>query len=65
MQIETIQNIQSFNSRNSYELFFPNIVNEWNKLDVKITNTTSQYLTDFIEFYSTVHCDTFEIHNPA
>ena len=45
--------------------FFPNIVNEWNKLDVKITNTTSQYLTDFIEFYSTVHCDTFEIHSPA
>ena len=45
--------------------FFPNIVNEWNKRDVKITNATSQYLTDFIEFYSTVHCDTFEIHNPA
>ena len=41
------------------------IVNEWNKLDAKITNRTSQFLIDFIEFYSTVHCDTFEIHNPA
>ena len=45
--------------------FSANIVNEWNKLDAKITNRTSQFLIDFIEFYSTVHCDTFEIHNPA
>ena len=46
---------------------FPNVVNEWNKLDVRITNITSHnafknYLLSFIRL---LHFDIFGIHKPV
>ena len=39
------KNIPSFNCRTEYFInsIFPNVINEWNKLDKKITNITSHY----------------------
>ena len=45
--------------------FFP-VINEWNKLDIKITNITSHntFKSSLLSFIRPLHCDTFGIHNP-
>ena len=46
--------------------FFPNVMNEWNKLNIKITNLTSHntFKSSLLSFIRPLHCDTFGIHNP-
>ena len=46
--------------------FFPNVINEWNKLDIKITNITSHnsFKNYLLSFIRQLNCDTFGIHNP-
>ena len=46
--------------------FFPNVINEWNKLDIKITNITSHntFKSSLLSFTRLLHCDTFGIHHP-
>ena len=62
------KNIPSFNCRKEYFMnsFFPNIANEWNKLDIKITNKTSHntFKNSLLRFIRPLHCDTFGIYNP-
>ena len=43
IQLEIIKDISSFNCRTKYFMnsFFPDDINQWNKLDIKITNITS------------------------
>ena len=45
--------------------FFPNVINEWNKLDIKITNITSYdaFKKSLSSFIQSLHFHTFEIHN--
>ena len=47
--------------------FFPNVINEWNKLDTKIINITSDntFKNSLLSFIRPVHCDTFKIHGPT
>ena len=62
------KNFPSFNCREEYFMnsFFPNVKNEWNKLDIKITNITSHntFKSSSLSFTRLLHCDTFRIHNP-
>ena len=41
-------------------------MNEWNKLDIKITNITSHNIIEhsLFSFIRQLHCDAFGIHNP-
>ena len=48
-------------------IFFPNVISEWNKLDIKIRNMAShnpvkKFLLSFIR---PLYSNTFEIHNLA
>ena len=47
--------------------FFPNVVNKWNKLDIKITNIASHntFKNSLLSFIRLLHFDKFGIHNPA
>ena len=62
------KNISSFNCRIEYFMnsHFPKVINEWNKLDIKITNVTSHnaFKSSLLSFVRPLHCDTFGIHNP-
>ena len=53
------KNIASFNCS-------PNVINEWSKLDIKITNITSHntFQNSLLSFIQPLHCDTFGIRNP-
>ena len=46
--------------------FFPNVINEWNKLDIKITNIAlhNTFESSILSFIRPLHCDTLGIHNP-
>ena len=59
-------NIPSFNYRTEYLMnsFFP-VVNEWNKLDIKIINITSHntFENSLLSFIRPLHFDTFGIYN--
>ena len=62
------RNIPSFNCKTEYFInsFFPNVINELNKLDIKITNIISHnsFKNSLLSFIRPLHCDTFGIHNP-
>ena len=62
------KNIPSFicRTKNFMNSSFPNVINEWNKLDIKITNITSHntFKSSLLSFIRPLHCDTFGIHNP-
>ena len=45
--------------------FFPNIINEWNELDTKISNSSSPLKNSLLSFIQPLHCDTSWIHNPV
>ena len=53
-------NVPSFNCKTEYckNSFSPNIITEWNKLDINIKNMTSYTA------FEPNHVDTFGIHNP-
>ena len=61
------KNIPSFNCRPKHFMnsFFPNVINEWNKLDIKIANIISHntFKSSLLSFIRPLHCDTFGIHN--
>ena len=63
------KNIPSFNCRTECFMnsFFPSVINEWNKLDIKITNVTSHnsFKSSLLSFIRPLHCDTFRIHDPV
>ena len=62
-----IKNISYFNCRTEYFMncFFPNVINEWNKLDTKIINITDNtFKNSLLSFIRPIHCDTFKIHSP-
>ena len=58
------KNISSFNCRTGYFMksFVPNVINEWNKLDIKITNIKSHntFKSFLLNFIRPLHCDTLE-----
>ena len=58
-------NVPSFNCRTKYfkNYFFPNVITEWNKLDINIKNMTS-YTAFKNAFIRPKYVDTFGIHNP-
>ena len=62
------KNIPSFSCRAEYFMnsFFPNVINEWNKFDIKITNIASHntFKSSLLSFFRPLHCNTFGIHNP-
>ena len=47
--------------------FFPNVINEWKKFDIKYTNITSHntFKSSLSTFVRPLHCDTFGIYNPV
>ena len=47
--------------------FFPDDINQWNKLDIKITNITSHntFKKSLLSVIWPLHFDTFGIHNPV
>ena len=61
-------NVPSFNCRTEYfkNSFFPNVITEWNKLDINIKNMTSYtaFENALLSFMRPKHVDTFGIHNP-
>ena len=61
------KNIPSFNCTTEYFMnpFLPYVINEWNKLDIKITNITSHntFKSSLLSFVRPLHCNTFGIHN--
>ena len=46
--------------------FFPNVINELNKLDLKITNIASHntFKNSLLRYIRPLHCDKLEIHSP-
>ena len=61
-------NVPSFNCRTEYfkNSFFPNVITEWNKLDINIENMTSYtaFKNALLSFIRPKHVETFGIHNP-
>ena len=61
-------NVPSFNCRAEYfkNSFFPNVVTEWNKLEINIKNMTSYiaFKNALLSFIRPKHVDTFGTHNP-
>ena len=61
-------NVPSFNCRAEYfkNSFFPNVITEWNKLDINIKSMTSYtaFKNALSSFIRPKHVDTFGIHNP-
>ena len=61
-------NVLSFNCRTEYfkNSFFPNVITEWNKLDINIKSMTSYtaFKNALSSFIRPKHVDTFGIHNP-
>ena len=61
-------NVPSFNCRTEYfkNSFFPNVITEWNKLDINIKSMTSYtaFKNALLSFIRPKHVDTFGIHNP-
>ena len=61
-------NVPSFNCRTEYfkNSFFPNVITEWNKLDINIKIMTSYtaFKNALLSFIRLKHVDTFGIHNP-
>ena len=44
--------------------FFTHVINEWNKLDIKIVNTSQiTFKNSLLSFIQPLHFDTFEICN--
>ena len=62
-----ITNVPSFNCRTEYfkNSFFPNVITEWNKLDIKIKSMTSYtaFKNALLSFIWPKHVDIFGIHN--
>ena len=63
-----ITNVPSFNCRTEYfkNSFFPNVITEWNKLDINIKSMTSYtaFKNALLSFIRPKHVDTLGIHNP-
>ena len=61
-------NVPSFNCRTEYfkNSFFPNVITEWNKLDINFKNIPSYtaFKNALLSFIRPKHVDTFGIHNP-
>ena len=61
-------NVPSFKCRTEYfkNSFFPNVITEWNKLDINIKSMTSYaaFKNALLSFIRPKHVDTFGIHNP-
>ena len=61
-------NVSSFKCRTEYfkNSFFPNVITEWNKLDINIKSMTSYtaFKNALSSFIRPKHVDTFGIHNP-
>ena len=61
-------NVPSFNCRAEYfkNSFFPNVITEWNKLDINIKSMTSYtaFKNALLSFIRQKNVDTFGIHNP-
>ena len=60
-------NVPSFNCRSEYfkNSFFPNVITEWNKLDINIKNMSSYTaFKNALSFIRPKHVDTFGINNP-
>ena len=68
MQLEIVKISHLLTARQSilWTLFFLNVINEWNKLDIKITNIASlnSFKNSLLSFFWPLHCDTFGIRNP-
>ena len=62
------KNVPSFNHKTEYFMnsFFPNVITKQNKLDIKITNITSNdtLKSSLLNFIRSLLFDTFGIHNP-
>ena len=64
------KNIPSFNSSTEYfmnSFFFPYVINEWNKVDIKITNIASHntFKNSLLSFIWPLRYDTSRIHIPT
>ena len=63
------KNAPSFKCRTKYfeNSLFPNVINEWNKLDINIKSATSYtaFKNVLLSFIRPKHVDTFGIHNPT
>ena len=61
------KNIPSFicRTKNFMNSSSPNVINEWNKLDIKITNIKSRntFKSSLLSFIRPLHCYTFGIHD--
>ena len=61
-------NVPSFKCRTEYvkNSFIPNVITEWNKLDINIKSITSYtaFKNALLSFIRPKHVDTFGIHNP-
>ena len=61
-------NVPSFKCRTKFfkNSFFPNVITEWNKLDINIKSLTSYtaFKNALLSFIRPKHVDTFGIHNP-
>ena len=66
--IKNNTNVPSFNCRTEHfkNSFFPNVITEWNKVDINIKSMTSYnaFKNALLGFIRPKHVDTFGIHNP-